>query len=59
MLEIPGYGENLLKRRRVGKIKLHFKAQKQTLVMNNNFENGNPTFDKLFQRSFGNQTLGR
>lgn len=58
-MEIPVYRENLLKRRRAGKIKPHLKNQKQTLVIINNFENGNPTLDKLFQSSFGDQTFGR
>lgn len=48
-----------MRRRKAPKIKPHLKNRKQTLVINN-FENGNPTFDKLFQRSnSGEQTFSR
>lgn len=60
LMEIPVHREILLKRRRARMIKPHVKNQKQTLVIVNNFENGNPTFDKLFQKSScRDQTFGR
>lgn len=57
-MEIPVYRDNLV-RRKARKIKPHLKNQKHTHVINN-VENGNPSFDELFQRSSsGDQTFGR
>lgn len=57
-MEIPVYRDNLV-RRKARKIKPHLKNQKHTHVINN-VENGNPSFDELFQRSSSvDQTFGR
>lgn len=53
----PVYRDNSVREGKIRKVKPYLKIGNRLVI--SNFENGHRTFDKLFQRSSGDQTCGR